>query len=187
MQERSSCFAASKSKLDESDLVSKENDNAVSAFLAEKYEYKFAQPALADGRGRRSMTLNALVWYDTFSSFAHARTKHFKYVRNKSEVMSLHRKLDALFCSVGVHRAKDELAAEFLIRRASAILTNGWKGTWAQPSHIGGLEYGDLMKHDHCFQVEWHTKLLQGIYKSPKGMFQRKSRPPNEEWEENEK
>lgn len=89
------------------------SNDVVSNVWAGKSKSRLAQPALADeGRGT-SMMRNAVAGYDTFLSFAHARIPHFKSLRNKADVLSLCRALDALFHSLGVERAKEELAAEF--------------------------------------------------------------------------
>lgn len=112
----------------ESDSWPGVNDDDVSSFCAEKSKYKLAQPVLDDEHRGASMMPNELVRYDLLPSFAHARTLHFKYVGNKSEVISLCRALDALLHLLVVDRAKDELPAEFLIHRVSDISTN--ERTW---------------------------------------------------------
>lgn len=63
------------------------------------------------------------------------------------------RALDARFYFLGVERAKDELATEFLNRGLSGILTNERKWTKTQASHLGELPTEDLMEHDYRFQV----------------------------------
>lgn len=62
-----------------------------------------------------------------------------------------------------MERAKDELAAEILIRRVLGILKNERLGIWAQGPDIEGLRSENLMEHEYCFQVERHTMTQQSI------------------------
>lgn len=71
---------------------------------------------------------NALVWLGlghVVSSCSHAAIKS---VWNKSGVMSLCRELAALFHSLGVYLAKEELAAELFIRRSSVFFDQSVDG-----------------------------------------------------------